>query len=374
MKNKLLLSLLLGCCALAADASPTVTSSDFGQLPDGREVTLYTLENANGLVLKVMDYGAIVTELHVPDRDGVFADVVLGYDSLDPYLVKTPYFGAVVGRYGNRIAQGRFELDGKAYQITVNDGENHLHGGNRGFDKVLWDSQALEEDDRAAVILTYTSPDGEEGYPGTLESTITYTLNNEDEFVVTYTATTDKPTVVNLTQHSYFNLRGQGQGSILDHELILNASHYTPVDSGLIPTGEIAPVEGTPMDFRAARPIGSRIEADFQQLAYGKGYDHNWVLDTQPGAELNRAARLYDPDSGREMEIWTEEPGIQFYSGNFLDGTLIGKDDTVYHFRYGLCLETQHFPDSPNKADFPSTRLNPGEVYSTRTVHRFSTQ
>jgi len=374
MKRLRTLILFVSLSALSCGASPSVTKAPFGQLPDGGKVTLYTLTNDNGLVMKVMDYGAIITELHVPDRDGNLDDIVLGYDSLAGYLIETPYFGAAIGRYGNRIGAGQFSLDGNDYQLTINDGKNHLHGGNRGFDKVLWKADPASSDEAASITFNYYSPDGEEGYPGNLKVTMVYTLNNNDEFVVTYEATTDAPTVLNLTHHSYFNLRGQGKGSILDHELTIYADGFTPVDSGLIPTGEITKVEGTPMDFRKAYPIGSRINAKYEQLAFGGGYDHNWVLNKEEESKMTRAARLYDPDSGREMTIWTEEPGLQFYSGNFLDGTLVGKNYSVYHFRYGLCLETQHFPDSPNKSHFPSTRLNPGEVYSTRTIHRFSAQ
>ena len=355
-------------------ALPVVSTAPYGSLPGGEEVTLYTLENSHGLVLKVIDYGLIVTELHVPDRNGRMEDIVLGYDRLEDYLIETPYFGAIVGRYGNRIGEGRFSLDGETYQLTINDGDNHLHGGATGFDKVLWSGTPSVDDDAASVSFTYLSADGEEGYPGTLKATVVYSLNDDNEFVISYEATTDKPTVVNLTHHSYFNLRGQGKGSIAGHELTINADHFTPVDAGLIPTGELAPVEGTPMDFRKARPIGSRIEVPYPQLAYGGGYDHNWVLNENGEMQMNFAARLYDPDSGRELQIWTEEPGIQFYSGNFLDGSLKGKDGAVYHFRYGLCLETQHFPDSPNKPEWPSTRLDPGETYRTKTIHRFSTQ
>lgn len=357
----------------AVFAKPTVDINRFGRLPDGGVVREYTLKNDTGIIVKVIDYGAIVTGLWLPDREGEFADVVLGYDNLDDYLAETPYFGAIVGRYGNRIDKGTFSLDGKEYQLTVNDGENHLHGGRKGFDKVLWQADAFYEKDSARVVLTYASSDGEEGYPGNLNAAVTYELNNQNELIIRYSATSDAPTVVNLTHHSYFNLRGQGMGSILGHELTLNAEYFTPVDSGLIPTGEILSVSGTPMDFTRPKRIGSRIDADFQQLAYGGGYDHNWVLDKSDSG-MTFAARLYDPDSGRQMEIHTEEPGIQFYSGNFLDGSLTGKDGRVYHYRYGLCLETQHFPDSPNKGHFPGTRLDPGEVYRTETVHRFSVQ
>jgi aldose 1-epimerase len=368
-----LIALVLAAAVCPLAARPSVNAEPYGQLPDGSSVREYTLKNDHGMVVKVIDYGAIVTELWVPDRDGNPGDVVLGYDKLEDYLQETPYFGAVVGRYGNRIDKGAFSLDGEGYQLTVNDGENHLHGGARGFDKVLWRSESSTGRESVRVVLSYSSPEGEEGYPGTLEATVTYELTNENELIIHYKATTDAPTVVNLTHHSYFNLRGQGKGSILDHELTLNAAFYTPVDNGLIPTGEILSVAGTPMDFTRPRPIGSRIDETFEQLQFGGGYDHNWVLD-KTGGGMTFAARLYDPDSGRQMEIFTEEPGIQFYSGNFLDGSLAGKDGRVYHYRYGLCLETQHFPDSPNKGHFPSTRLDPGEVYETRTVHRFSVQ
>lgn len=369
--------ILLGGALLAGTfplfAAPSVKVADYGQLPDGGVVRQYTLENDSGLVAKVITYGAIVTELWIPDREGIAGDVVLGFDSLEGYLNETPYFGAIVGRYGNRIGAGTFSLDGQAHALTINDGANHLHGGKRGFDKVFWTGESFSRADAAGVTLTYRSPAGEEGYPGTLEATVTYELTHANELIIRYRATTDAPTVVNLTHHSYFNLRGHGLGSILDHELTLNALAFTPVDAGLIPTGEILSVEGTPMDFTRPKPIGSRIEAVHEQLRYGLGYDHNWVLDKSEG-KMSLAARLYDPHSGRQMEIFTEEPGIQFYSGNFLDGTLRGKDGRVYQYRYGLCLETQHFPDSPNKGHFPSTRLNPGEVYQTTTVHRFSTQ
>ena len=354
-------------------AKPEVESARYGKLPDGSVVTQYTLTNDNDIVVKLIDYGAIITELWIPDRDGVAADVVLGYDNIEAYLKETPYFGAIVGRYGNRIGKGTFAIDGEAYQLAVNNGENHLHGGVRGFDKVLWNAEGFREDGAAGVRLSYLSRDGEEGYPGNLGVQVTYLLNNDNELIIRYKATTDRATVVNLTHHSYFNLRGQGNGSILDHELTLNAGYFTPVDAGLIPTGEILSVAGTPMDFTRPKPIGARIDADCEQLAFGGGYDHNWVLD-KTGGGLTLAARLYDPDSGRQMEIHTEEPGIQFYSGNFLDGSLTGKAGAVYQYRYGMCLETQHFPDSPNKGHFPSTRLNPGEVYTTVTVHRFSAQ
>lgn len=350
----------------------TVTEAPFGQMPDGSPVSLYTLTNADGLVAKITNYGGIMTELHVPDRNGELGDILLGYDSLDGYLEVTPYFGALIGRYGNRLGDAAFSLEGKTYQLAQNDGKNTLHGGVAGFDKVLWNAEPVEG--KAALRLTRVSPDGEEGYPGNLSVAVVYELSDDNELIISYEATTDAPTVVNLTQHNYYNLRGQGRGTILDHELTIYADNYTPVDSGLIPTGEIVPVEDTPFDFRKAKPIGSRIEVENVQLARGLGYDHNWVLNQETPGTMVKAARLYDPTSGREMEVWTTEPGLQFYSGNFLDGTITGKDDATYHLRYALCLETQHFPDSPNKPDWPSTRLNPGEVYHTQTIYRFKTQ
>ena len=301
---------------------------------------------------------------------GKSGDIVLGFDSLAPYLAGTPYFGALIGRYGNRIGGARFELDGNTHELPANDGGNHLHGGERGFDKVVWSAEPFERATERGLVLKYTSPDGEQGYPGTLNATVTYTLTDGNELVVEYQATTDQPTPVNLTQHSYFNLAGDGAGNILGHELMIAASHYTPVDSTLIPTGEIAPVAGTPFDFRTATPIGARIAGDHVQLKYGLGYDHNWVLD-RTGEGLELAARVVEPTSGRTLEIRTTEPGIQFYSGNFLDGTITGKAGHVYAHRTGFCLETQHYPDSPNQPSFPTTILRPGEEYRTRTVFTF---
>lgn len=373
MKKSMLFLTLALLSAAPMSARPEADKATFGNMPDGTRVTQYTLTNDSGMVVKLIDYGAIVTELWAPDRDGKMDDIVLGYDNLEDYIAVTPYFGAIVGRYGNRIAFGQFSIDGESFELATNNDANHLHGGIVGFDKVVWKSEAYSGNDAAGVKLRYRSKDAEEGYPGNLDVLVVYELTNANELVVRYEATTDKPTVVNLTHHGYWNLRGQGNGSILDHELTLNAPFYTPVDSGLIPTGEIIAVAGTPMDFTRPKPIGSRIDADYQQLAFGGGYDHNWVLD-KTGGGMTFAARLYDPDSGRQMEIFTEEPGIQFYSGNFLDGSIVGKDAATYQYRYGMCLETQHFPDSPNKGHFPSTRLNPGQTYKTSTVHRFSAQ
>ena len=373
MNKPSLIFILALCGAATLIGKPDATKTAYGKTPDGTAVHEYTLTSDSGMVVKLIDYGAIVTELWAPDREGKMEDIVLGYDNLDDYIAVTPYFGAIVGRYGNRIASGQFSIDGESYELATNNDANHLHGGIVGFDKVVWKSEAYANKDAAGVKLRYLSKDGEEGYPGNLDVTVVYELTNNNELVVKYEASTDKPTVVNLTHHGYWNLRGAGNGSILDHELTLNAPVYTPVDSGLIPTGELLSVTGTPMDFTRPKPIGSRIDANYQQLAFGGGYDHNWVLD-KTGGGLTFAARLYDPDSGRQMEIFTEEPGIQFYSGNFLDGSIVGKNGATYRYRYGMCLETQHFPDSPNKGHFPSTRLNPGELYMTTTVHRFSAQ
>lgn len=367
-KFRILLLLVLASTSMIAG----ISVEPFGQMPDGQPVSLYTLTNAQGLTAKITNFGGIMTELHVPDRNGEFGDIVLGHDNLESYLDGTPYFGALIGRYGNRIGGGRFELEGETYELATNDAANHLHGGEQGFDKVLWQAEPIAG--KTALRLRYVSPDGEEGYPGELAATVIYELTDANELIITYEATTTAPTVVNLTQHNYYNLRGHGQGSIVDHELLIKADRYTPVGPGLIPTGELAPVEGTVMDFRRSRPIGSRLEPLNAQLQLGGGYDHNWVLNQEQPGQMTMAARLYDPDSGREMIIETTEPGLQFYSGNFLDGTITGKDDMTYYFRYGLCLETQHFPDSPNQPDFPSTRLDPDETYRSVTRHTFSTQ
>lgn len=344
----------------------------FGTLPDGTAVELFTLRNSSGMEVKVTNYGGIITELKVPDRDGKLDDITLGYSSIDGYLKSSPYFGAIIGRYGNRIGKAQFELDGKTYKLPANDGPNTLHGGTTGFDKVVWNAEPFEREGERGIVLTYTSPDGDQGFPGTLESRVTYTLTDKNELAFDYHATTDKPTVVNLTQHAYFNLAGDGSGDILGHELTVNADRYTPVDSGLIPTGELASVEGTPFDFRTKTAIGARIDADDEQIKRGGGYDHNYVLN-RSGNGLELAARVEEPKTGRVMEVHTTEPGLQFYSGNFLDGTITGKNGHVYNKRNGICLETQHYPDSPNQSAFPSTTLNPGETYTSRTVYTFST-
>lgn len=368
------LLLLDAACGRSGDREPgigTVKRGPFGTAPDGSPVELVTLTNARGVELRAMTYGAIIVSLKVPDRTGALGDVVLGYDSLAGYLASSPYFGAVVGRYGNRIAKGRLTLDGKRYTLAVNNGPNALHGGLKGFDKVVWSVDTSHAEKGPSVTFRYVSKDGEEGYPGTLAVAVTYTLTEANEVLIAYEATTDKATPVNLTQHSYFNLAASGD--ILGHVLTLNADRYTPVDSTLIPTGELAPVAGTPFDFTTPHAVGERISAAHPQIRFGGGYDHNFVL-TRSDTGLVLAAVLNDPSSGRTLEVRTTEPGVQFYSGNFLDGTLTGKGGVVYRHRTGLCLETQHFPDSPNQSAFPSTVLRPGETYRSRTVWRFGVE
>ncbi|MDE0125473.1 MAG: galactose mutarotase [Bryobacterales bacterium] len=344
--------------------------SEFGSV-DGHPVKLFALTNDSGAEVRIIEYGGIVVSLSVPDREGTMGDVVLGFDDLESYIADTPYFGAITGRYANRIAKGTFEIDGIVYELPVNNGPNSLHGGIKGFDKVVWEGTPTESGD--GVDFVYVSADGEEGYPGRLESNVTYTWTDANELRIDYESTTDKPTVINLTNHSYFNLGDGGAGSILGHEMTINADTYTPVDATSIPTGEIAALEGTPLDFRQATAIGERIEEDHQQLHFGAGYDHNYVVNRDgPGMAL--AATVHDPGTGRTMDVLTEEPGVQFYSGNFLDGHHIGKGGTPYQHRSGFCLETQHYPDSPNQPDFPTTVLRPGETYSTATVYKFYTR
>ena len=357
------------------EEAPMAESRPFGSTPGGEAVDLITLRGPSGIELDVMTYGGTVTRLLTPDRGGERADIVLGHGWLESYLAGTPYFGAIVGRYGNRIAAGRFTLDGTEYELAVNNGPNHLHGGLTGFDKVVWTAESYSNETEAGVVLRYVSPGGEEGYPGELSVQVTYTLTAGGDLRIDYEATTDAPTVVNLTHHGYWNLAGHGAADILEHELSVNASRFTPVDETLIPTGQLRSVEGTPLDFREPTSIGARIDADDGQLAFGAGYDHNFVLDGWNGdGTLRSAAILRDPGSGRTMEVLTTEPGIQFYSGNFLDGSDLGKDGVVYEKRSGLCLETQHFPNSPNQPDFPSTVLRPGETYRSTTVYRFSAE
>ncbi|MGD1217563.1 aldose epimerase family protein [Streptomyces krungchingensis] len=342
----------------------------FGKLADGTKVHRWSLENG-GTRLKVLSWGGVVQSLELPDRHGHDANVSLGFDNIDDYVAKTPYFGALIGRYGNRIGKGQFTLDGTAYQLSVNDGVNSLHGGTKGFDKHVWDVEPFTEGSDVGLHLYYVSIDGEMGYPGTLRTKVTYTLTRNGDWRIDYEATTDKATVVNLTSHVYWNLAGEGSGSIENHELTIAASRYTPTDSGLIPTGELAKVSGTPFDFRRAKAIGRDIRAAHPQQVTAKGYDHNWVLDKGITARPEHVATLRDPSSGRTLSIASDQPGLQFYSGNFLDGTLVGTGGRVYRQGDALCLETQHFPDSPNQPSFPSTVLRPGRTYRTSTVHSF---
>jgi aldose 1-epimerase len=347
-----------------------VMRAPFGKMQDGTAVDVYTLTNANGVEIRAISYGGIIQSLRVPDRFGKTTDIVLGFDTLDGYLKNDPYFGAIIGRYGNRIGKAQFTLNGRTYKLAANNGANHLHGGVKGFDKVVWKAEPSKSEAGPSIVFSRVSPDGEEGYPGNLNVRVTYTLTDKNELIIDYHATTDRATPVNLTQHSYFNLAGQGSGDILGHELMINADRYTPVDDALIPTGELAPVDGTPFDFRKPTMIGARIDGDHPQLTAGKGYDHNWVLKRQ-GTGLQSAARVYEPKTGRTLEVATTEPGMQFYAGNFLDGSIKGKGGAVYARRTGFCLETQHYPDSPNKPQFPSTILQPGAEYRSRTVFTF---
>lgn len=357
---------------MAMSKTGSVKKTSFGKTPEGRQVDLYTLKNQKGVEVAITNFGGIVVSVKVPDRRGNIADVVLGYDSLDGYVNDKSYFGAIVGRYGNRIAHGQFSLDGVTYKLAKNNGENSLHGGIKGFNKAVWDAKEITSKDGPSLQLNYLSKDGEEGYPGNLKVQVTYTLTDANELRIDYSATTDKKTVLNLTNHSYFNLAGQGTGDILGHEMLIQADRFTPVDAGLIPTGELRPVEGTPFDFRKKTAIGARIDADDEQLKLGKGYDHNWVVNHT--ADFSLAARAVEPKSGRVLEVWTTEPGVQFYTGNFLDGTVHGKGGKAYGFRFAFCLETQHFPDSPNHPEFPSTVLNPGERYHSTTAFKFLTE
>jgi aldose 1-epimerase len=366
-------ALLVSSVVFAIECS--VSMKRFGELPGGEAVHLYTLTNANGMSADITNYGGIVTRLLVPDRLGRLEDVVLGYDNLEGYLKATPYFGAIVGIYGNRIKGGKFELDGSEYQVTTNSEAGgvpvHLHGGERGLDKVLWSARPIVANNAAVLVLTYVHPDGAEGYPGNIRIRVIYRLTNENALEVAYRATTDETTVINLTHHSYFNLNGEGVGIPLDHELMINADYITPITAQMVPTGELLPVAGTPFDFREPTKPRDRIDDDHPQIELGGGYDHNWVLNRE-GEEMELAASVYEPSNGRYMEVWTEEPGIQYYSGNFLDGSIVGKSGVLYDYRTGFCLETQHYPDSPNHPNFPSTTLKPGEIYNTRTAYRFS--
>ncbi|MFZ0034615.1 MAG: aldose epimerase family protein [Sedimentisphaerales bacterium] len=356
---------MFGCNELAmhGEKKMSIKKQAFGKTKDGKKVDLYTLTNTNGLKAEIMTYGGVLTSLQVPDRKGNFADIVLGCDSFDEYLKGTPYFGAIVGRYANRIAKGKFTLDGVEYTLAINNGPNHLHGGIKGFSMVVWNAKQMQTDEGPALKLTYRSPDGEEGYPGNLSCTVVYTLTNNNELKISYEAETDKATVINLTHHSYFNLAGHNSGDVLGHELTINADNFTPTDKDLIPTGEIKPVKGTPLDFTKPMTIGSRIKQ------VEGGYDHNYVLNSSNGS-LVLAASAYEPKTGRVMEVFTTEPGIQFYTGNYVDNK--GKEGAVYKKQSGFCLEAEHFPDSPNKPGFPSVVLRPGEKYTQLTVHKFS--
>lgn len=362
----------LAGCAAANHSTGRVSQTSFGQLPDGRAVHLYTLRNASGAEAKIMTYGGIVTSLKVPDRNGKLGDVVLGYDHLAGYLKASPHFGCLVGRYGNRIAKGRFTLNGKEYTLAVNNGPNHLHGGLKGFDKVVWSSSSsYDHRNGPSLELKYVSRDGEEGYPGNLSVTAIYTLTQDNALRLDFTATTDADTVCNLTHHSYFNLAGSGD--ILNHEVMITADRFTPVDANLIPTGELRSLKGSPLDFSTPTKIGARINADDEQIKLGKGYDHNYVFNKPPGG-LGLMARVSEATSGRVMEVWSTEPATQFYTGNFLDGTITGKGGWVYQQRNGFCFEPQHFPDSPNQPAFPTTTLKPGETYQNTIIYKFSTR
>ena len=355
------------------EKSLSITKSDFGKTADGEAVAKYTLENKDGIQVDIITYGGRITSLRTPDKDGKMENVILGFDSIGQYEKENPFFGALVGRYGNRIAKGKFSLDGTEYKLAQNNGENSLHGGVKGFDKQVWDANTEEGDDSVKLILTYLSADMEEGFPGNLNTTVTYTLNKDNSLDVLYEAETDKKTVVNLTQHAYFNLSGDFSKLILDHMVEIDADTFIPVDSGLIPTGELRPVEGTPFDFREAKLIGNDIDADNEQIKLGGGYDHCWVLNSQ-SAGYRSVASAYHPETGRNLEVLTDEPGIQFYTGNFLDGTLPAPNGGTYAQRSGFCLETQHYPDSPNQPEFPSVTLEPGDTYSTKTTFKFSTK
>jgi aldose 1-epimerase len=368
-------ALLVGCASVGGDSCSiesrggTITKEPFGKTLDGRRVDIYTLRNTNGVEARIMTYGGIVVSFKVPDRKGHFDDVVLGYDSLDGYLTNNPFFGALVGRYGNRIGKAQFTLDGVTYHLAANNGPNSLHGGVKGFDKVLWKGKAVSSPEGPSLELTYVSKDGEEGFPGTLKVKAVYTVTKNNALKLEFTATTDKDTIVNLTHHTYWNF--SGKSNILDHQVTINAAKFTPVDENLIPTGELQPVDGTPFDFRYGNPIGSRIEQVNEQIKFGRGYDHNWVID-KPLGQLGLMANVWDPASGRNMEVWSTEPGLQFYTGNFLDGSITGKGGQVYQFRDAFCMEPQHYPDSPNKPAFPSVELKPGEIYHNIIEYKFT--
>ena len=373
MKEKLLwIAIIFLTSSCTSDNSKvTIEKSPFGTTVEGIDVDKYIISNQQGMEISIINYGGIITSWSAKDKNGIYEDIVLGYNELSEYEKESPYFGAIIGRYGNRIAKGKFSIEGKEYTLAVNNGENHLHGGMKGFDKVVWNAETGLTDSSVSLILTYLSKDMEEGYPGNLEVEVAYTLNNEDELSVTYKATTDKTTVINLTQHSYFNLSANFNNTILNHELILNSDSFLPVDNTLIPTGEFRDVTNTPFDFRTSKTIGQQIDEEDPQLKNGLGYDHCWVLNEQDKG-VRFVASAFEPQSRRFLEIFSDEPGIQFYSGNFLDGTLPSKNNGSYQFRSGFCLETQHFPDSPNQKNFPSVILRPGEEYTSHTIFKLS--
>jgi aldose 1-epimerase len=368
--------LLASACGGGSSSAPMgvtplrVEKTDFGATADGRLVDQYTIRNGQGAEMTVLTYGGIIQSLKVPDRTGAYDDIVLGFDSVAEYEKSSPYFGAIIGRVGNRIANGAFTLDGKTFTLAKNNGPNHLHGGIKGWDKAVWQAEAFQDARGPGLLLTHTSPDGDEGYPGKITAHVRYTLTAANELIVEYHATTDAPTVINLTQHSYFNLAGAKAADILGHELTINADRFTPVDDGLIPTGELAPVAGTPFDFRTPTPIGARIASTDTQMTRGRGYDHNYAL-TRTGDGLELAASVYEPVTGRTLEVRTTEPGVQLYTGNFMDGSFTGKGGRAYPHRSGFCLETQHFPDSPNQPNFPTVVLRKGEDYKSETVFKF---
>ena len=369
------LILFMGCAEVTSKSKGnrkmSILKESFGEV-NGKKVDIYTLKNADNMEVKITNYGGIVTSIMVPDKNSEFDDIVLGYNNLQDYMDNNNYFGAIVGRYANRIGNAKFSLDGHEYTLARNNWKNSLHGGIKGFDKVVWNAEAVEGGGRQSLRLTYLSEDGEEGFPGRLHVTVTYTLTNDNAFRIDYLATTDRVTVVNLTNHTYWNLAGEGTGDILGHRLMLNADAFTPADRGSIPTGEIRSVENTPMDFRNPEAIGDRIDSDYEQLKFGNGYDHNWVINSSGDDGPSLAATVYEPGKGRYMEVYTTEPGVQFYSGNFLNDGIIGKSGRVYGPRSGFCLETQHYPDSPNRPEFPSVVLNPEEKYKTTTIYKFS--
>ena len=351
----------------------SIEKKAFGKTKEGLNVDQYILKNRNGMEISAINYGGIITSWKAKDRDGNYKDIVLGFNNLSEYESESPYFGAIIGRYGNRIAKGKFTLNGEEYTLAVNNGENHLHGGLKGFDKVVWDSKEVVDDSTASLVLSYVSDDMEEGYPGNLKVQVTYTLDNNDKLSVKYEAVTDKTTIINLTQHSYFNLSADFNTNILDHDILINADSFLPVDSTLIPTGEIRNVGDTPFDFRRPKNVGDEINNSNKQLMIGNGYDHCWVLNNQDQG-LRFVASAYDSSTGRLLEVFSDQPGIQFYSGNFLDGSLKSKIGGTYDFRSGFCLETQHYPNSPNEKSFPSVTLNPGEKYETETIFKFSSK